>query len=128
MNTRRFSRLFALAKRVQGKIRRFLLCFFQPAKVEERVARREGDCDQCGACCKIVFSCPFLIEYGSHTACRIYNSFRPMACRAFPLDRQDLEDVEFNCTYFFPESGPEPGHEVPIVPVWDPWRDRGSNA
>ncbi|MHB8423406.1 MAG: hypothetical protein ACYC9S_03635 [Leptospirales bacterium] len=128
MKTHRFSRLLTLGKQTRGKLRRFFLCFFQPAKVAERVSRREGECDQCGACCKIVFSCPFLAEYGTHTACRIYNSFRPMACQAFPLDQKDLADVEFNCTFFFPESGAEQKHDVPIIPVWEPWKDRGSSA
>jgi|UniRef100_A0A7C3QT72 hypothetical protein len=118
MFTNRFLRVLKIGNRLKGKLRRFLLCLLYPSRVQESVRKREGECDQCGACCKIVLSCPFLIEYGSHTACRIYNSFRPMACRTFPLDQRDIEDVEHHCTFFFPDKQAARETSQLIVPVW----------
>ena len=125
MFTNRFLRVLLIASRLKGKLRRFLLCLFFPSRVQESVQKREGECDQCGACCKIVLSCPFLEEYGSHTACRIYNTFRPMACRSFPLDQRDLDDVGRQCTYSFPNENPAGGREQIIVPVWRTEKNEG---
>ncbi|AFS53227.1 hypothetical protein BOX30_07545 [Leptospirillum ferriphilum] len=125
MSANRFLRVFQIASRLKGKVRRFLLCLFFPSRVQESVRKREGECDQCGACCKIVLSCPFLVEYGSHTECRIYNTFRPMACRSFPLDQRDLDDVNRQCTYSFPNKNPAEGREQLIVPVWRTGKNEG---
>ncbi|MGC8578837.1 MAG: YkgJ family cysteine cluster protein [bacterium] len=61
---------------------------------------RTGECDRCGVCCKIVFNCPFLSEKGGHTTCLIYK-YRPIQCRAFPLNEHDLMDIEYKCSYRF---------------------------
>ena len=61
---------------------------------------REGECRQCGACCRLMIRCPFL-KYDAETAkarCRIY-VLRPPACRKYP--RVADEQVCLPCGYRF---------------------------
>ena len=82
------------------KVKRFVLVHFRRQFVRESINAREGTCDQCGQCCKIVVHCPFLSEKDGHTSCRIYK-FRPLQCRAFPLYERDMDDIEYKCSYRF---------------------------
>ena len=88
-------------KHATGKIRRFLLLRFRQNYVTEQIELRQGECNQCGNCCEILFKCPFLIknETGG-TLCSIYEN-RPKQCDAFPIDEKCLSDVNFDCTYTF---------------------------
>ncbi len=106
----------------RGKARRALLCLFRPGYVKRSVERREGSCNQCGNCCRISFSCPFLKIYGSHALCRIYHIGRPSPCVAFPINKADLADVGFECTYTFPSEERSPRPNVVELPVWNPSR------
>jgi hypothetical protein len=89
----------------RGKLRRFVQA---KLRSEEETAtllgRREGDCNRCGACCKILFRCPFLAsDAEGQYVCRIYDK-RFAQCRLFPLHPADLREVE-GCSYSFsPES------------------------
>ena len=82
------------------KVKRFVLVHFRRHSVRESLHLREGTCDQCGQCCKIVIHCPFLTAEDGHTSCRIYK-FRPLQCRAFPLNEHDMDDIEYKCSYRF---------------------------
>jgi hypothetical protein len=45
---------------------------------------RQGQCKGCGACCKLPYVCPFLIEKpGQPGRCSIYR-VRPLNCRKYP--------------------------------------------
>ena len=87
-----------------GKARRFLFLRFRKAYVERQVGLRQGDCDQCGNCCEILFRCPFLVKVeGGKSWCAIYQN-RPNQCAVFPLDRKCLRDVGFHCSHTFGEA------------------------
>ena len=105
--------------RFTGKARRVWLCLFRPGYVKKAVERREGSCNQCGNCCKIAFSCPFLKVYGSHSLCRIYHIGRPSPCVAFPINHQDLADVGFECTFTFPAEQHSSQPNKIELPVWN---------
>jgi len=105
-----------LVKKVRlagGKVRRFYLHKFRRAYVEDQVAKRQGDCGRCAACCKLLFICPFLDESGPMATCSIHDR-RPDNCRFFPIDPRDLADRDFidpnnPCGFFFPgASGGKP--------------------
>jgi hypothetical protein len=61
---------------------------------------RTGQCRNCGACCRLMFRCPFLAydKEKSVSRCRIYR-FRPPACRKYP--RVESEQVCLPCGYRF---------------------------
>ena len=84
----------------RGKVRRIIQAQLIPDAVAARAARRQGECNRCGECCKILFRCPFLktLDNGEYS-CRIYESrFAP--CRHFPVDTRDLREVT-NCSFSF---------------------------
>ena len=63
-----------------------------------------GECNRCGACCEILFKCPFLKKHrDGTTSCGIYKD-RPSQCRLFPLDRRDLQEVRGTCSFYFIEK------------------------
>ncbi len=77
---------------LRGKVRRFYTTMFRKDFVEKREAARQGACHRCGACCKILYRCPFLLEEnpGLYT-CRIHG-VKPGNCQIFPLTNKDLRD------------------------------------
>ena len=92
------------ARQAQGKVRRFLMANFRKQDTIAALALRRGDCNRCGACCEILFKCPFLKKHGDGTSsCGIYEN-RPNNCRLFPLDHRDLAEVRGTCTYYFIEK------------------------
>ncbi|MCL5284940.1 MAG: hypothetical protein M1313_04200 [Nitrospirae bacterium] len=105
---------------IRGKARRAWLCLFRPGYVKQSTTQREGFCNQCGNCCRIAFSCPFLKIYKSHALCRIYHIGRPSPCVAFPINRDDLADVGFECTYTFPADVRTRRPSTVELPVWNP--------
>ena len=88
---------------LRGKIRRFIQSNVLTEDTDALLARRKGECDRCGACCKILFRCPFLgtDEEGKYT-CQIYEQ-RFAQCRLFPLHSRGLLEVE-ECSYTFDEE------------------------
>ena len=93
-----------MSRHALGKARRFVFLRFRKAYVERQVELRQGDCDQCGNCCEILFRRPFLVKVeGGRSWCAIYQS-RPDQCAVFPLDRKCLADVGFHCSYTFVEA------------------------
>ncbi len=89
-----------MKEQATGKIRRFYKSHFRKREVEELIGIREGECDRCGKCCKILFRCPFLVEEGETTYCMIYEK-RFSQCRLYPIEPKDMEEVGGECTYTF---------------------------
>jgi hypothetical protein len=91
------------ARQAQGKLRRFVNAHFRGRAVGAALALRRGECNRCGACCEILFKCPFLRRHADGTtSCGIYSD-RPNQCRLFPIDWRDLEEVRGRCSYYFVE-------------------------
>ena len=101
---------------LRGKLRRFVQAKILVQDTGALLARRNGECNRCGDCCKILFKCPFLAtnEDGEYS-CRIYER-RFAQCRLFPLHAQDLREVK-NCSFTFAEA-PEPALG-PALPAQD---------
>jgi hypothetical protein len=92
------------ARQAQGKLRRFVSSNFRRDEVVAKLALRRGDCNRCGACCEILFKCPFLRKHeDGTTTCGIYED-RPNQCRLFPIERRDIEEVRGSCSYYFIEK------------------------
>src|ERR671916_2921702 len=92
------------ARQVQGKLRRFVTIRFRKEEIVEKLALRRGDCNRCGACCEILFKCPFLKKHDDGTStCGIYED-RPNQCRLFPIERRDLDEVRGQCRFYFIEK------------------------
>jgi hypothetical protein len=92
------------ARQAQGKLRRFLRTNLRKQEVIAALALRRGECNRCGACCEILYKCPFLKKEADGTGtCGIYED-RPNACRYFPIDQRDLREVRGSCSYYFIEK------------------------
>ena len=84
-----------------SKLRRFLLVHFRTGYVQRQISVRQGDCHQCGTCCNLLFTCPMLTK---QKRCFVYGSCRPQACKVFPIDQRDIDEVNFcsgRCGYRF---------------------------
>src|SRR5688572_22154907 len=75
------------------KIRRSYLSLFHRNYVRHSIAsNREGECHRCGACCALVWQCPFLGHDSQNLPyCRIFGELRPTSCKNYPFDRIDSE-------------------------------------
>ena len=100
------SRFQFRARQAVGKVRRFIRANIYTRENEQLLARREGECTRCGACCKILYRCPFLVEAAGQEAgkteysCAIYGRHFNQ-CRIYPLVPADLKEVEEPCGYTF---------------------------
>ena len=84
-----------------GKLRRLRMVHFQKGYVKKQLSARTGACRQCGVCCNLLFTCPMLTKKGR---CIIYGSCRPKACKVFPIDQRDIDEIKFcggQCGYSF---------------------------
>lgn len=84
-----------------GKSRRLWLVHFRKEYVQRQLLLRHGDCRQCGACCNLLFTCPMLTKRGR---CVVYGFCRPQACKVFPIDQRDIDEVNLcggHCGYRF---------------------------
>lgn len=109
-----YSRIFAILQvlrdsrfvlHMSGKLRRFGLVHFQKRYVQSQLLARKGDCRQCGTCCNLLFTCPMLTKKGR---CLAYGTCRPRACRVFPIDQRDIDEVNLcggHCGYHFNQEG-----------------------
>jgi hypothetical protein len=92
------------ARQAQGKLRRFVRTNFKKEEIIAGLALRRGECNRCGACCELVFKCPFLKKQSDgSTICGIYEN-RPNSCRLFPTEPRDLQEVRGTCSYYFIEK------------------------
>lgn len=82
-----------LTGQVLRKWRRFYLGSFRPDYIAKSIAEnRTGDCHRCGACCELIYKCPFLGRDAQKLPyCRIYGDLRPANCRNYPFDEVDSE-------------------------------------
>jgi Fe-S-cluster containining protein len=103
--------LALLTLQARGKLRRFIQAKFMRQDTEKLLSQRKGDCNRCGACCKILFQCPFLgTDAEGQYTCKIYDK-RFAQCRLYPLHAQDLAELGEQCSYTFeaePASDPLP--------------------
>ena len=86
---------------MSGKARRFFLVHFNKSYIQRQLLCREGHCRQCGTCCNLLFTCPTLMKNGH---CLIYGACRPGACKVFPIDQRDIDEVRMfgaKCGYTF---------------------------
>jgi len=92
------------ARQAQGKLRRFVKTNFKKQEIIASLALRQGECNRCGACCELVFKCPFLKKQSDGTTiCGIYEN-RPNQCRLFPTEQRDIQEVRGTCSYYFIEK------------------------
>lgn len=89
-----------LGKIIRRKIERHLDVYLFPSRVKKQLESRQGNCRQCGKCCKLVFKCPMLDERSDCRSCRIYSK-RSKVCSLFPFHPDDLKDVGHDCGYSF---------------------------
>ena len=99
--------LFIPFLHLYGKLRRTYYFFFNRNYIHRQLSRRRGACKRCGACCKILHRCPFLIgaNNGNRARCLIFFARHPN-CRIFPLDERDLRERDFvmpeeECGFYF---------------------------
>jgi Fe-S-cluster containining protein len=89
-----------MAIQLRGKLRRYVQANVLKQDTEALLAKRQGECNRCGACCKILFRCPFLgTDASGQYTCQIYDN-RFAQCRLFPLHAADLREVS-ECSFTF---------------------------
>jgi len=84
-----------------NKIRRFYLVHFRKEYVRKQLSLRQGQCQQCGRCCSLVYRCPLLTKDG---LCITYGKWRPAVCKVFPIDQRDIDEIATlggKCGYSF---------------------------
>ena len=109
------------ARQAQGKLRRFVITNFRKEETVAALALRRGECNRCGACCELVFKCPFLKKNADGASlCGIYEN-RPNSCRLFPIEPRDIQEVRGTCSYYFIEKPVKP---LPIVDLQLPISNR----
>lgn len=91
---------------IARRFRRFYYGTFRAGYVHESiVAKREGECHRCGACCELVYKCPFLgKDVDKLPYCRIYGDLRPSNCHTYPFDKVDSEVDQ--CGFKFKDEDP----------------------
>ena len=103
VRSRKLSEAKLRARQAQGKIPRFVNTNFRKQETVANLALRRGECNRCGACCELVFKCPFLKKNPDGTSlCGIYEN-RPNSCRLFPIEQRDIREVKGTCSYYFIE-------------------------
>ncbi len=86
---------------LRGKTRRFVQASLLRKDHTSLLAKRHGECNRCGACCKILFRCPFLTtDAEGQYLCRIYEK-RFASCRIYPVHAGELREIEGECSYTF---------------------------
>jgi len=104
LRSRKISDAKLRARQAQGKIRRFVNTNFRKAETVASLSLRRGECNRCGACCELVFKCPFLKKNADGgSTCGIYEN-RPNSCRLFPIEPRDIMEVRGTCSYYFIEK------------------------
>lgn len=107
-------------RQLKGKVRRFIQVNVIHEDTDALLASRQGECNRCGECCKILFRCPFLgTDTEGQYTCRIYDK-RFAQCRMFPLHAADLREVA-QCSYSFNARPAEAA--VPALVLAEPVED-----
>ncbi len=99
---------------LRGKTRRFVQTSLLRRDMAPQLAKRHGECNRCGACCKILFRCPFLTtDAEGKYSCRIYQQ-RFASCRVYPVHAGELREIEGDCSYTFEtQAAPQPATPLP---------------
>jgi hypothetical protein len=97
-------------KLLKGRPRRWFLNYFRPGYVKAQLAKREGACTRCGACCQMGIRCPQLAYEDGQSLCRKYDQRRSRNCRNFPLNERclaerDLVAPHTPCGFHFTDNG-----------------------
>jgi len=104
LRSRKVSEAKLRARQARGKVRRFVNTNFRKEETIAALALRRGECNRCGACCELVFKCPFLKKNTDGTSlCGIYEN-RPNSCRLFPIEQRDIQELRGSCSYYFIEK------------------------
>lgn len=89
------------------KLHNTWMTYFRPATVARWSGWRQSECAHCGACCEILWRCPFLsTDKDGNSQCTVHIK-RPLPCRTFPIDPQSVELIskkrtaERSCSYRF---------------------------
>lgn len=91
----------------KGVLRRLVLRLFNPGHVKKSLARREGQCGRCGACCRLLLPrCMYLkVDDKGQACCTKHRGLRPGNCKVFPIDERDIYDRNLisgaSCGYRF---------------------------
>ena len=81
------------AIQLRGKLRRYVQANLIKQDHEALLARRQGECNRCGACCKILFRCPFLgTDAEGQYTCSVYEK-RFAQCRLYPLHAAEMHPL-----------------------------------
>jgi len=86
----------------EGKVTRLFTSLLLPVD-----PNRRGQCESCGACCRFLFSCPFLKtrdDAPGKYRCSAYG-IRPPQCRKYPRTRS--EQIHTPCGYTFDDGAHE---------------------
>jgi hypothetical protein len=83
----------SIGRQVRGKVRRFFLAHTRRGRayIQKMERHRRGECERCGACCRLLHRCLFLRFEDGLAVCAIHTR-RPANCRIFPADTGDLAD------------------------------------
>ncbi|TNE48843.1 MAG: YkgJ family cysteine cluster protein [Deltaproteobacteria bacterium] len=83
------------------------MTYFRPVSVNQWEEWRQHECEHCGACCEILWRCPFLkTNEDGNSHCSVHSK-RPLPCRTFPIDPRSVELIskhrkaEAACSYRF---------------------------
>jgi hypothetical protein len=96
---------------LRGRARRWFLNHFRREYVQQQLAKRQGECRRCGACCQMGIRC-WKLSYGDgQSHCQSYNGRRSLNCRNFPIDERDLDERDLvapdtPCGYHFNGAAP----------------------
>ena len=88
-----------------GKIRRAYLVHLRKDYVTQQLSQRQGECQRCGACCRLMFNCWLISSHNGDAVCRRYLA-RSQVCHIFPIDERDIKDrnlvkPEIKCGFSF---------------------------
>lgn len=79
-------------KLLMGTPRRLLWNVCRPGYVMQNLKQRRGECQRCGACCRLVWKCRYFHYENGTPSCKLYKKYRPPNCSNFPIDHHDLAD------------------------------------
>lgn len=91
------------------KINDALGTYFQKEATERSMAKRQGDCNRCGACCQLLYRCPYLKQDADGYKCGIYQR-RPDQCATYPHNQKVIDllvKAGGSCSYSFREEEPQ---------------------
>jgi len=93
---------------LKNRLRNQYYSLFRRRLLDEKLAKRKGECRQCGICCEVkIFGirCPFFNK--KTRKCWLYNTkFMPKSCKLFPFDLKNryegkIKEIEKNCGYYW---------------------------